>query len=454
MSAPAGGRVRTRVRVEGIVQGVGFRPFVHGLATRLDLAGFVGNDAQGVFIEVEGHDEAVAAFLQILETEPPPLAVIESVTADAVAPVGEVRFTIVASRSGGEQQALISPDTATCDDCLAEIWDETGRRYRYAFTNCTNCGPRFTIVRGVPYDRPLTTMAPFAMCERCAAEYHDPGDRRFHAQPVCCPDCGPHLVLTDGSRRPLPGDDPLADAVARLLAGQILAVKGLGGYHLAVRADVEEAVARLRARKHREEKPFAVMVADLEAASALCALTPGEAALLAGHRRPIVLGSKHDGIPLAPSVAPGNRSLGLMLPYTPLHHLLARDLGVPFVLTSGNISDEPIASADDDAFERLDAIADCFLLHNRDIHIRTDDSVVRSFRDRVFLVRRSRGFAPEPVLLPWSFPRPVLATGAELKSTFCVAKDRRAFVSHHIGDLENYETYASFRDGIEHFCRL
>jgi len=454
MTAPAGGRVRTRVRVEGIVQGVGFRPFVHGLATRLDLVGFVGNDAQGVFVEIEGPDEAVAEFLRILETEPPPLAVIENVTASPLAPVGEQRFTIVASRTGGETQALISPDTATCDDCLAELGDRTSRRYRYPFTNCTNCGPRFTIVRGVPYDRPLTTMAPFPMCERCAAEYHDPGDRRFHAQPVCCPDCGPHLTLTDGQRRPLPGTDPLADAVARLRAGQIVAVKGLGGYHLAVRADDEEAVARLRARKYREEKPFAVMVADLEAATALCALGPGEVALLTGQRRPIVLGPKHAAIRLAPSVAPGNRSLGLMLPYTPLHHLLARDLGVPFVLTSGNISDEPIASADDDAFERLDGIADCFLLHDRAIHIRTDDSVVRSFRDRVFLVRRSRGFAPEPVLLPWAFPRPVLATGAELKNTFCLAKDRRAFVSQHIGDLENYETYASFRDGIEHFCRL
>ena len=454
MSAPAGGRVRTRVRVEGIVQGVGFRPFVHGVATRLELAGFVGNDAQGVFMEIEGDDERVTEFLRVLEAEPPPLAVIERVTADAVPTVGEERFTIVASQAGGVSSALISPDTATCDECLAELWDDTGRRYRYPFTNCTNCGPRFTIVRGVPYDRPLTTMAPFEMCERCAAEYHDPADRRFHAQPVCCPACGPRLVLTDARRRPLPGDDPMAEAVSRLRDGRVLAVKGLGGYHLAVRADDEAAVARLRARKHREEKPFAVMVADLGAAEALCVLGPGEGALVEGPRRPIVLAPKHDGIPLAASVAPGNRALGLMLPYTPLHHLLARDLGVPFVLTSGNISDEPIASADDDAFERLETIADFFLVHDRAIHIRTDDSVVRSFRDRIFLVRRSRGFAPEPVLLPWSFPRPVLATGAELKSTFCVAKDRRAFVSQHIGDLENYETYASFRDGIDHFCRL
>jgi hydrogenase maturation protein HypF len=456
VTAPAGGRVRTRIRVEGIVQGVGFRPYVFGLATRLALAGFVGNDAQGVFVEIEGADGAVAEFLRVLETDPPPLAVIERVTAAAVPAVGAERFTIVESRTGGERQALISPDTATCDDCLSELFDEADRRYRYPFTNCTNCGPRFTIVRGVPYDRPLTTMAPFEMCGPCAAEYHDPADRRFHAQPVCCPDCGPDLVLTDGQRRPLAGagDDALGAAVARLAGGDIVAVKGLGGYHLAVRADDETAVARLRARKHREEKPFAVMVADLEAAAALCDFGAEEAALLTGLRRPIVLAPKRDGIAVAPSAAPGNRSLGLMLPYTPLHHLLARDLGVPVVLTSGNLTDEPIASTDDDAFARLDAIADCFLLHDRAIHIRTDDSVVRAFRGKVFLVRRSRGFAPEPVLLPWTFPRPVLATGAELKSTFCLAKDRRAFVSHHIGDLENYETYASFRDGIEHFGRI
>ncbi|HEV7534524.1 MAG TPA: carbamoyltransferase HypF, partial [Acidimicrobiia bacterium] len=457
MTAPAaGGRVRTRVRVEGIVQGVGFRPYVFGLATRLDLAGFVGNDARGVFLEIEGPEAAVGEFLRVLESEPPPLAMIERVTARAVAAMGEERFTIVESRTGGERQALISPDTATCDDCLAEFFDPAERRYRYPFTNCTNCGPRFTIVQGVPYDRPLTTMAPFEMCALCAAEYHDPADRRFHAQPVCCPACGPRLVVTDPHRKPVPGseEDPLGAAVARLRAGEIVAVKGLGGYHLAVRADDETAVARLRARKHREEKPFAVMVADLGAAAALGDFGPAEAALLGGGRRPIVLAPKREGIALAPSVAPGNRSLGLMLPYTPLHHLLARDLDVPFVLTSGNLTDEPIASVDGDAFERLAGIADCFLVHDRAIHIRTDDSVVRAFRGSVFLVRRSRGFAPEPVLLPWAFPRPVLATGAELKSTFCVGKDRRAFVSHHIGDLENYETYASFRDGIEHFGRI
>ncbi len=456
MTAPAGGRVRARIRVEGIVQGVGFRPFVFGHATRLGLAGFVGNDAKGVVIEVEGAEDAVAEFLRALEAEPPPLAMIERICADAVAAVGEQGFAIVASEAGGEQQALISPDTATCDACLAELWDEADRRFRYPFTNCTNCGPRFTIVRGVPYDRPLTTMAPFAMCRRCAAEYHDPADRRFHAQPVCCPDCGPRLLLADPQRRPLAarGEEALAGAVTRLRNGDIVAVKGLGGYHLAVRADDEAAVARLRARKHREEKPFAVMVADGEAAAGLCDVGAAEAALLAGSRRPIVLAPKREGVGLAPSVAPGNRSLGVMLPYTPLHHLLARDLGLPFVLTSGNLTDEPIASADDDAFERLGSIADCFLLHDRAIHIRTDDSVVRSLRGRVFLLRRSRGYAPEPVLLPWEFPRPVLATGAELKSTFCLAKDRRAFVSHHIGDLENYETYASFRDGVEHFARL
>ena len=446
--------MRSRIRVEGIVQGVGFRPFVHALATRLDLAGFVGNDAQGVFAEVEGDEPAVTAFLTALRAEAPPLAVIESISAAPVQVVGERGFTIVTSQDGGVRQALVSPDTATCAECRAEIHEPSARRFRYAFTNCTNCGPRFTIVRGVPYDRPRTTMADFALCTQCAAEYHDPTDRRFHAQPVCCPACGPRLLFCDPDRRALLGDDPLRAAAARLLAGDVVAVKGLGGYHLASRADDEVAVARLRARKHREEKPFAVMVADLEVARTLCWLEEAEAELLASPRRPIVLARRRPDAALAPSVAPGNRFLGLMLPYTPLHDLLAGEIGVPFVLTSGNISDEPIAHVDDDAFERLGLIADCFLVHDRAIHMRTDDSVARVFRARPLLVRRSRGYTPEPVSLPWPFPRPVLATGAELKSTFCVAKDHRAFVSHHIGDLENYETYVSFRQGIDHFCRL
>jgi hydrogenase maturation protein HypF len=457
---------RTRVRVEGIVQGVGFRPFVHALAGRLGLAGLVGNDAAGVFVEVEGTGEAVERFLEALSREAPPLAVIERVTATPLAPAGAVGFAIAPSQAGGERQTLISPDTATCADCLRELADPADRRHRYPFINCTNCGPRFTIVRDVPYDRPATTMASFAMCADCAREYHDPGDRRFHAQPVCCPACGPTLRLLDREGRAAHAD-PLAEAGARLRGGAVVAVKGLGGYHLAADATCEPAVASLRGRKHREDKPFAVMVADLAAARRLCLVDPVEEAMLTGPRRPIVLlrrrpeGQNEPQAPdqrpadgVAASVAPGNRSLGVMLPYTPLHHLLLAEVGRPIVLTSGNVSDEPIAYRDDEAMERLAGIADWFCVHDRPIHVRADDSVVRAFRGRELPLRRSRGFAPQPLALPWPFPRHVLACGAELKHTFCLAKGDHAFLSHHIGDLENYETFRSFAEGVGHFRRL
>jgi hydrogenase maturation protein HypF len=449
---------RTRVRVEGIVQGVGFRPFVHALAGRLGLAGLVGNDAGGVFVEVEGSSETVERFLEALAAEAPPLAVIERVTATPLAPTGISGFAIAPSQAGGERQALVSPDTATCADCLAELADPADRRHRYPFINCTNCGPRFTIVRDVPYDRPATTMASFAMCADCAREYHDPGDRRFHAQPVCCPACGPSLALLDRDGTAAGGDgDPLAGAAARLRDGAVVAVKGLGGYHLAADAAGEPVVAALRARKHREDKPFAVMVADLAGARALCRVDPAEEAMLTSPRRPIVLLRRRPegaGAAVAPSVAPGNRSLGVMLPYTPLHHLLLAEVGRPIVLTSGNVSDEPIAYLDGEAVERLGGIADWFLTHDRPIHVRADDSVVRAFRGRELPLRRSRGFAPQPLGLPWPFPRHVLACGAELKHTFCLAKVGHAFVSHHIGDLENYETFRSFTEGVGHFRRL
>jgi hydrogenase maturation protein HypF len=447
---------RARVRVEGIVQGVGFRPFVHALAGRLGLAGLVGNDAGGVFVEVEGAAETVERFLEALAAEAPPLAVIERVTATPLAPTGISGFAIAPSEAGGERQALVSPDTATCDDCLRELADPADRRYRYPFVNCTNCGPRFTIVRDVPYDRPSTTMAGFAMCAACAREYHDPADRRFHAQPVCCPACGPALALVDRDGRAA-ATEPLAEAAARLREGAVVAVKGLGGYHLAADAADEPAVAALRARKHREDKPFAVMVADLEAARALCQVDPAEAAMLRSPRRPIVLLRRRppgSGAAVAASVAPGNRSLGVMLPYTPLHHLLLAGVGRPIVLTSGNVSDEPIAYVDEEALGRLGGIADWFLTHDRPIHVRADDSVVRAFGGRELPLRRSRGFAPQPLGLPWPFPRHVLACGAELKHTFCLAKGVHAFVSHHVGDLENYETHRSFTEGVEHFRRL
>jgi hydrogenase maturation protein HypF len=445
--------VRTAIRVEGIVQGVGFRPFVYALATGLGLSGFVGNDVDGVFVEVEGPEADVTEFLRQLERHPPPLARVERVTAHPMTPNGGTSFTIAASGPPGPRRTLVSADTATCDDCLRELADPADRRFGYPFINCTNCGPRFTIVRDVPYDRPFTTMAPFTMCPACGAEYHDPADRRFHAQPTCCPACGPRLTLRDSAGNPLPGD-PLTRAAELLSTGQVLAVKGLGGYHLAADARGQAAVAALRARKHREDKPFAVLAADLAAAHALGEIDPAAAALLTSPGRPIVLLPRHPRADVAPAAAPGNRYLGVMLPYTPLHHLLVRALARPMVLTSGNVSDEPIAYRDDDALARLGPIADAFLTHDRAIHIRTDDSVARTFRGRPMPIRRSRGYVPEPVRFDGGFPRPVLACGAELKNTFCLAKDRHAFVSHHIGDLENAETLRSFTEGIAHFRRL
>ncbi len=436
------------------MQGVGFRPFVYALATRLGLAGWVGNDVDGVFAEVEGPAEAVQKFLFSVRADAPPLARVERVSARAVAPLGAAGFAIVASDRAGQRRALVSADSATCADCLRELADPADRRFGYPFINCTNCGPRFTIVRDVPYDRPLTTMAAFAMCPACAAEYHDPADRRFHAQPTCCPACGPRLWLRDGGGAG-PAGGVLAAAARALREGQVLAVKGLGGYHLAADATSQDAAARLRARKHREDKPFAVMVGDLAAARALCQVDAAAAEVLASAARPIVLLPRLDGpVPVADAVAPGNRHLGLMLPYTPLHHLLLRDVAGPLVLTSGNVSDEPIAYTDDDALSRLGGIADAFLGHDRAIHVRTDDSVVRPLRGRVTMLRRSRGYVPEPLPVRGRFRRPVLACGAELKNTFCLGSEDRAFLSHHIGDLENYETLRSFTEGIEHFSRL
>jgi len=451
-----GPSIRTLVQVEGVVQGVGFRPYVYSLATRLGLAGHVGNNGAGVFIEVEGPPPRIRDFLALLEQDAPPLARIDAVRTTAIEPGGGAGFSIVPSEPGGPRQALVSADSATCADCLAELADPGDRRFGYPFINCTNCGPRFTIVRDVPYDRPLTTMAGFALCAACATEYHDPADRRFHAQPVCCPACGPRLQLLDASGSEVPAD-PIIAAAALLAVGDVLAVKGLGGYHLAVDAGSEPAAAALRARKHREDKPFALMAADLEAARGLCEIDQTAALLLTSRRRPIVLLPRlhgGDGTGVAQAVAPGTRQLGVMLPYSPLHHLLLRELGRPIVLTSGNTSDEPIAYDDKDALDRLAGIADGFLAHDRPIHMRTDDSVVRGFRGREMVIRRSRGYVPEPVRLRAPLARPVLGCGAELKNTFCLGKDFSAFVSHHIGDLENYETFRSFTEGIAHYRRL
>jgi hydrogenase maturation protein HypF len=447
------GVARMHLRVEGIVQGVGFRPFVHALANEYDLAGLVGNDTAGVFVEVEGDDERLSAFVADLSRRAPALAQVERVTTEPRRPTGQPGFAIVTSVSGPGREALISPDTATCPDCLDELSDPADRRHGYPFINCTNCGPRFTIVEDVPYDRCTTTMAEFPLCAGCAAEYADPGNRRFHAEPVCCPRCGPVLRLLDADGNRVAGD-PVDTAARWLRDGLVVAIKGLGGYHLATRADDEPAVATLRARKHRAEKPFAVMAADLSSAYALVDVPPAAVPVLTGARRPVVLLPHHADAPIASSVAPDNRDLGVMLPYTPLHHLLLARLAMPIVLTSGNVSDEPIAYRDDDAQRRLAGIADGFLTHDRRIHVRTDDSVVRVFRGRELPLRRSRGYVPAPLSLPWRFDRPVLACGAELKNTFCVAKGQRAFVSHHIGDLENFETLRAYTDGIEHFSRL
>ncbi|MGD0452516.1 MAG: carbamoyltransferase HypF [Solirubrobacteraceae bacterium] len=449
---------RVRVRVDGVVQGVGFRPFVHRLAHEHALAGWVRNDERGVLLEVEGEQAAVERFLERLGGEPPPLASVEHVSAERVSPTGLEGFRILASTTGAPA-ALVSPDVAPCADCLAELFDASDRRHRYPFINCTNCGPRFTIIRDVPYDRARTTMADFEMCVACRTEYEDPTSRRFHAQPNACPACGPALTLISG-KRALTGDDALAGAVAALAAGRIVAVKGLGGYHLACRADDEQAVAELRARKRREEKPFALMAADLGAAEALVHLCPAERRLLSGPERPIVIARRRARARVAETVAPGSPDLGVMLASTPLHHLLLADTGTTLVMTSGNASDEPIAYRDEDALARLGAIADAVLLHDRPIEVRVDDSIVRSIDAgdvpgavRPLMLRRSRGYAPRSLPLPLPAPA-LLACGAELKSTFCVASGSRAWVSHHIGDLRNWETLRSFREGIERFEAL
>ncbi len=442
--------IRVHVQVEGIVQGVGFRPFVYALASSWQLSGVVGNNSLGAFLELEGAESAVAGFQRDLRLHAPPLASIDQVTVRELAPTGEPGFRIADSRLERSGQTQVAPDCAICADCLRELMDPADRRFGYPFINCTNCGPRFTIVQDVPYDRPRTTMAGFPMCSPCRGEYNDPGDRRFHAQPVCCPACGPRLTLDGGE----PGlGDVIATAARLLREGSIVAVKGLGGYHLAADALSQRATQTLRERKHREEKPFAVMVADLEMARSLGEITLADERLLTSAARPIVLVARRNGT-VAPAVAPGQRQLGLMLPYTPLHVLLMRDFGRPLVLTSGNVSDEPIAYLDSEARERLNGIADAFLSHDRPIHLRVDDSVVRSFRAGPMVLRRARGYAPRPLRLPVPAARPVLGCGAELKNTFCLAEGECATISHHIGDLKNYETLRSFTEGITHLSRL
>ncbi len=485
-----------RIHITGIVQGVGFRPFVYGLATRYALHGWVCNTSAGVDIEVDGPSDALDRFVAALEAEAPPLAHIDAIAVSEIASNGFTSFEIRHSVARPDDFLPISPDITLCDDCRREMFDPADRRYLYPFINCTNCGPRFTIIRDIPYDRPLTTMADFVMCEDCAKEYADPLNRRFHAQPVACPKCGPEVWLidrrlqttddrstavVDGPSSMVKGTDALT-AVQNILAqGKIVAIKGLGGFHLACDATNDEAVAELRRRKGRIDKPFALMAPNVDIIEQFCEVTPEERALLESIEHPIVLLKKKSLASLRPRqqrgageaagreapamtnvseyVAPGQTTLGVMLPYTPLHELLFTSgqqpaaNHQPLVMTSGNFSEEPIATDNDDAVARLAPLADAFLLHNRDIHVRCDDSVVRVFEGKELPIRRSRGYAPYPVKLPFNTST-LLAAGAELKNTFCVTHADYAFLSHHIGDLENYETLRSFEDGIAHFERL
>jgi hydrogenase maturation protein HypF len=470
VSAPNSANQRRRITIQGIVQGVGFRPFVYGQAQCRSLAGFVLNDSAGVTIEIEGPAQALDDFQRALHEDLPPLAHIDTIATECISPCHESTFVIAHSQSNAERHALISPDTATCHNCLHECFDPDDRRYHYPFINCTNCGPRFSIVQDVPYDREKTTMSIFSMCAACQAEYSDPLDRRFHAQPNACPVCGPRvqLLALDGDERirwngHKPGiAEPIAKAAQALARGAILAIKGLGGYHLACDALNTEAVQRLRQRKRREVKPFALMATDLETIKRFCYMNDVEATLLQSHRRPIVLLTKRPDHSVAPEVAPDYTTLGFMLPYTPLHHLLLHHFAQALaprhpailVMTSGNLSEEPIAYRDDDAGERLAAIAEGMLTHNRDIHIRCDDTVMRIVAGGEQFFRRSRGYAPEPIPLTHNLKVPILACGGHLKNTFCLGKGRQAFISHHIGDLENLETLTSFHEGIEHFQRI
>ncbi len=451
--------IRLRVRVRGVVQGVGFRPFVYRLARGSGLAGNVGNDDEGVVLEVEGPTDAVDDFLRGLVSAPPPLARIDAVESTSIAPVGEARFRIVESHGSSGGRTFMAPDVAVCDDCRREMSDPTDRRYRYPFVNCTNCGPRFTITERLPYDRPNTTMRAFALCPACAAEYTDPADRRFHAQPVACAVCGPRLWF-EGAQGVVAGTDAaLAAAHQALHSGAVLAVKGLGGYHLACDPRADAVVARLRERKRRPAKPFAVMVRDLDVARRLACLDD-EAALLSAPQRPIVLLRRRADDGLSTLVAPAQPLVGILLPYTPLHHLLFEPVpgsnsGAPdaLVMTSGNLSDEPICFEDADARTRLAPLVDGWLLHDRPIHVPCDDSVLRMVDGAELPIRRSRGYAPLAMRLPFEVA-PSLAVGGELKNAFCLAAGRDAWMSQHIGDMGSLETMAAFDRSVAQFCEV
>ncbi|HEY5934141.1 MAG TPA: carbamoyltransferase HypF [Kofleriaceae bacterium] len=440
---------RVQITISGIVQGVGFRPFVCGLAGELGLGGFVTNRAGDVVIEAEGAHGDLARFVTALRDRRPPSSRVDRIVTAALAACGDHTFSIAPSDAGDAAAAAIAPDLATCDACRAEIFEPSERRAGYAFTSCASCGPRLTIVTAAPYDRDRTTMASFAMCNACRAEYDDPRDRRFHAQPIACPACGPQLVLEP------PGDgDPIAATAAALANGEIIAIKGLGGYHLACDATNEPAIAELRRRKQRDAKPFAIMVADRDAAHALVELDPVGEGLLASSARPIVLARRRPDVRIADAVAPDVGELGVMLPYTPLHELLLREVGRPLVMTSGNVTDEPIAFDDRDARDRLGTIADRFLVHDRPIHMRCEDSVARVVDGAPMILRRARGFAPAPVRLPVMLARPTLALGGHLKAVFALGIGDTAYLSPHLGDLDHLSAYDGYLVALEHFQAL
>lgn len=464
-----------RVHITGIVQGVGFRPFVYNIATRLGLKGWVKNTSAGVEIEVDGEKDILDMFIQKLKDEAPALSRIDEFSASFRPANGFSSFDIRHSESVAGAFQPISPDVSICPDCLRELFDPSDRRYHYPFINCTNCGPRFTIIKDIPYDRPKTTMAGFPLCPDCEREYTDPTNRRFHAQPVACPVCGPKVWIETKGKKD--GNEAIHEVRDLLVKGNIVAIKGLGGFHLACDATNEKVVAELRARKLRVDKPFALMMPDIETIEQHCSVSDEEKELLTSSARPIVLLKKKPESTIVKEVSPKQDWLGVMLPYTPLHYLLFADsihhpsfIIPPLVLTSGNLSEEPIATDNDEAHKRLSKLADAFLMHDRDIHIRCDDSVVRVFthhggldtvdehrlldhQKTIYPIRRSRGYSPFPVKLPFDVPQ-LLAAGSELKNTFCITNGNYAFLSHHIGDMENYETLRSFEQGVEHFERL
>jgi hydrogenase maturation protein HypF len=445
---------RLYIEVRGIVQGVGFRPYIYRLARDYHLNGWVQNTSGNVAIEIEGPEETVSQFLSLLKEKAPSAARILDVTVEKLPVKGDIDFEIKKSRPEPGKYQPVSPDLATCPECLEEVFDPEDRRYLYPFTNCTNCGPRFTIIRDIPYDRPMTTMSRFVMCRRCQAEYDDPLDRRFHAQPNACPECGPSLQLTDATGAPVLGKDPLYEAVELLRQGYIIAVKGLGGFQLACDATDKEAVARLRERKKRPGKPFALMMASMEEVKRHCTVSSEEAALLLSPNAPIVLLQwRKSESNITSRVAENNKYLGVMLPYTPLHHILLRYAKRPLVMTSGNLSEEPICQDNEEVLHRLHDIADYFLLHNRDIYARYDDSVYLVERGTARAVRRARGYAPSPIPLGFK-AKQVLACGAEEKNTFCLTRDEYAFLSQHVGDMDNEETVEHFEKAIDLYEKL